>query len=299
MFGGDLTRKIRQMSEYLDDNAIAAALRIPLETVREIIQDHVNIVETDAGKETILQITTNPVYRQRVISVWRGRGGAGCSSIAIHLAYLLEQMMSVLLVDLSASNTGSDLGYYLRLPEYPNLEALSLSGQLSSAVIQAESNLWVLLPPTSGIIDSASVAQLATEARKDFDAVIFDLPNTDDEFVLKAVAYSNALVMVTNGLFREMNRSLARKNCSQKEAVLVANGYACDRNTRKDYAKVVEIPEDNYLQARMERGVFHKKGSPLTTGAEKIRDMLFEMRPPGEGCLGKIKQYLLAGVVGH
>ena len=156
MFGGDLTRKIRQMSEYLDEEAIAAALRIPVETVRGIIQDRVSIRETATEKETFLQIATNPVYRQRIISVWRGRGGAGCTSIALHLAYLLEQMMSVLLVDLGASGAGSDLGYYLHLPEYPNLEVISRDGRLSSAVIQVESGLWALLPPTTGTIDRTS-----------------------------------------------------------------------------------------------------------------------------------------------
>jgi len=284
------------MSEYLDEDAIAAALRIPVKTVRGIIQDRVSIRETATGKETILQIATNPVYRQRIISVWRGRGGAGCTSIALHLAYLLEQMMIVLLVDLGASGAGSDLGYYLHLPEYPNLEALSRDGRLSSAVIQVESGLWALLPPTTGTIDKTAVARLAAEARRDFDVVIFDLPNTDDEFVLEAVAYSNAMVMVANGLPQEMNRALTRKNRSQKETVLVANGYACDGNARCGYAKVVEIPEDKDLQARMERGVFYQKGYPFTAGAEKIRDSLFGMRPLEESGFG-IRR-LLAGAVG-
>ena len=129
--------------------------------MHDIIQDRVSISETATEKETILQIATNPVYRQRIISVWRGRGGAGCTSIALHLAYLLEQMMSVLLVDLSASDAGSDLGYYLHLPEYPNLEVMSRDGRLSSAVVQVESGLWALLPPTTGTIDRTSVARLA------------------------------------------------------------------------------------------------------------------------------------------
>jgi hypothetical protein len=299
MFGGDLTRKIRQMSEYLDEEAIAAALRIPVETVRDIIRNRVSIRETATEKETILQVATNPVYRQRVISVWRGRGGAGCTSLALHLAYLLEQAMSVLLVDLNVTAAGSDLGYYLRLPEYPNLEAFSRDGRLSSAVIQVESGLWVLLPPITGTIDKTLVSRLATDGRKDFDTVIFDLPNTDDEFVLEVLAYSNALVMVANGLPWEMNRVLARRNRAQKETVLVANGCTCGSNTRSEYDKLVEIPEDNDLHTRMERGVFHKKGSPLTTGAEKIRDLLFGMRPQEEGGFGKVMRHLLAGTVGN
>jgi hypothetical protein len=299
MIGGDLANKIRQMSEYLDEEAIAAALRMPVETVNDIIRGLVAIRETVNEKETILQVTTNPVYRQRVISVWRGRGGAGCTSLALHLAYFLEQMMIVLLVDLNASVAGSDLGYYLRLPEYPNLETLSWDGRLSSAVIQVESGLWALLPPTTGMIDKTLVSHLVTEARRDFDTVIFDLPNTDDQFVLDAIAYSNALVMVANGLPQEMSRVLARRNRAQKETVLVANGCRCSGNTRSEFDKLVEIPEDNDLQARMERGVFYKKGSPLTTGAEKIGNLLFGMHPQGEGGFGKVMRRLLAGAVGN
>ncbi len=84
--------------------------------------------------------------------MWRGRGGAGCTSVALHLAYALEQMMSVLLVDLNALAAGSDVGYYLRTSEYPNIETIAKDGPLSSAVIQVEPGLWVLLPPLfSGI----------------------------------------------------------------------------------------------------------------------------------------------------
>jgi hypothetical protein len=299
MIGGDLTKKIRQMSEYLDEEAIATALRMPVETVNDIIRGLVTIGETANEKETILQVAMNPVYRQRVISVWRGRGGAGCTALALHLAYSLERMMIVLLVDLNTSISGSDLGYYLRLPEYPNLETLSRDGRLSSAVIQVESGLWALLPSTTGTIDKTLVSRLASEARRDFDTVIFDLPNTDDEFVLEAVAYSNALVMVANGLPREMSRVHARRNRAQKDTVLVANGCACGGNTRSEFDKLVEIPEDKDLHTRMERGVFYKKGSPLTTGAEKIGDLLFGMHPRGEGGFGKVMRHLLAGTVGN
>jgi hypothetical protein len=297
VFDSDLTKKIKMMSEYLDYGAIAAALRIPVDTVHDIIKGNVSISKTETEKEMILQVAARPVYRQRVISVWRGRGGAGCTTIALHLSYLLQQVMSVLVVDLHVSGTGSDLGYYLHLPEYPNLEALSQGGYLSAAVIQVEAGLWALLPPTTGAIDKAMVDHLVAEARKDFDAVIFDLPNTDDEFVLEAAACSNALLMVVNGLSQEMNRALARKIYAQKEAVLVANGCPGGINTGREYVDVVAITEDKDLQSRMERGVFYKKGAPLTLGAEKIRDSLFGMRPFEGSGLAKMMRRLLVGAV--
>jgi MinD-like ATPase involved in chromosome partitioning or flagellar assembly len=295
--GNNLTKKIRQMSEYLSEEAIAAAFKMPLATVHDIVLGHLNISETVTEKETVLQVVTQPVYRQRIIAVWRGRGGAGCTSVALHLAYLLEQIMAVLLVDLQTTAVGSDLAHYLHLPEYPNLDTLSRDGCLSSAVIQVESGLWALLPGATAAGGNV-VARLITEARREFDAVIFDLPNTDDEGVLEAAACSNALVMVAGGTPQEMNRLLARKNRAQKEAVLVTNGYACGKKYGGSYATVVEIPEDNALQVRMAKGVFYKKGSPFTVGTEKIRDALFGSQPEAKN-FGKMMRHLLAGVAGH
>ncbi len=198
--------------------------------------------------------------------------------------------MSVLLVDLNTACAGSDVSFYLRQPEYPSMEALTHAGQLTQAVIQAEPALWVLLPPETGPIEKAKVSLLMTEARQCFDAVIFDLPNADDEGILESVACSNALVMVTTGCAQEMSRALARSNKSQKETVLVANGYACDAKTRKAYSKVVEIPADKDSQARMEKGVFYKKGAPLSVGAEKIRNALFGMQPQEKrGFVGRLR----------
>lgn len=292
MSGDDLLKAIKRMSEYLDEESIAAALRIPGETVHDAISGNIVIEETETEKETIIQIANPAVYRQRIISVWRGRGGVGCTSVALHLAYLLEQMMNVLLVDLNTACAGSDVSFYLRQPEYPNMEALTHAGQLSQAVIQAEAALWVLLPPETEPIEKEKVSLLMTEARQGFDAVIFDLPNTDDEGILEAVACSNALVMVTTGCAQEMNRALARSNRSQKETVLVANGYACDAKTRKAFSRVVEIAADRDIQARMEQGVFYKKGAPLSVGAEKIRNALFGMQPQekrGLNVIGRLR----------
>ncbi len=295
MADDDLIKKIKKMSEYLDEDAIAAALRVPAETVHDLLAGRASMSRAEAENQTVLQVQTNPVYRQRIISVWRGRGGAGCTSVALHLAYALEQMMSVLLVDLNALAAGSDVGYYLRTSEYPNIEAIAKDGPLRSAVIQVEPGLWVLLPPLFSGIEKGKVEHLAIEARKDFDVVIFDLPNTDADHVMEAVSCSNALVMVATGQPQEMNRVFARKNNAQKDVIFVANGYPCDSGVKREYIKVVEIPEDRDLPAKMERGVFYKKGSHLTAGAEKIRDLLFGMRSQDEAGFRKAMKMLLGG----
>ncbi len=297
MEDNELVKRIKQMSEYLvDEEAIAAALRIPEEVVHDVLAGRANMSSSETEKQSILEVQSNPVYRQRIISVWRGRGGVGCTTIALHLAYVLEQIMSVLLVDLNAAVAGSDVGYYLRTSAYPNMETFSKGGHLSSAVIQAESGLWVLLPPLFCGIEEGTVKRLAVEARNDFDAIIFDLPNADVGYVAEAVSCSNTLVMVTNGLPHEMDRVSARKiesqNQSQKETILVANGCSCDGESRRVYDKIVETPEDRDLPSKMERGVFYKKGTPPTIGAEKIRDMIFGVRSQEEGGFRKVVKLL-------
>jgi hypothetical protein len=291
-----LIKRIKRTAEYLDDvKAIAAATRAPEDLVRDVLAGREVMNRSEQGTQTILEVQTNPVYRQRIISVWRGMGRAGCTSVALHLAYVLEQVMSVLLVDLNVVAGGSDVGYYLRVSEYPNIEAISRGGPLSSAVIQVEPGLWVLLPPLSGGIGKGIVERLAIEARKDFDVIIFDLPNTDVEHVMEAVSCSNALVMVATGLPQEMNRVLTRRTSSQKDAIFVANGYPCDGGVEREYGTVVEVAEDRDLPARMERGVFYRKGSPLTVAAEQIRDTLFGMRDQDEGGFRKAMKLLLGG----
>ena len=296
MSGAELAEKVKRMSEYLDEEAISAALRIPAGTVRGILKGEVSIDagDSETAMQTLLQVSTTPVLRQRIISVWRGRGGAGCTSVALHLAYALERMMSVLLVDLCAGSAGSDIGYYLRLPGHPGALAPP-RGDLAAAVVQAESGLWALAPTASGSIDSDAVSRLAIEGRRGFDTVIFDLPNTDDDFVLEAVACSNALVMVAGGLPQEMIRIAARKSRSQKETVLVANGCPGAGVNRKEYDRVVEIPEDRDLPSKMDNGVFHRKGSPLTVGAEQVRDYLFGMHAPEENIFRKAAKMFLGG----
>ncbi len=67
----------------------------------------------------------------------------------------------------------------------------------------------------------------------------------------------------------------------------MANGYPCDSGVKREYGTVVEVAEDRDLPARMERGVFYRKGSPLTAGAEKIRDALFGMRARKRAASGR------------
>lgn len=293
-----LSDKVRRMAELLDEEAIASALKLPVETVRGILNGTVSLDEPEETEsKSVIQVSMNPVYRQRIISVWRAKGGAGCTSVALHLAYALEQIMSVLLIDLNLAEGGSDLGYYLKLSGYPNIDAIAQNHPLDSAVVQAEPGLWVLQPsvfPKKVALSKEIISKIVLEARREFDAVIFDLPNTETEDVLEAVSCSNMLVLVTTGMYQEMSRALTRKNKACKDVILVANGYKCTHEIRKAFEtnRIVEIPQDQSLLSRMERGVFFKKGTPMTSAAEQIKTMLFGSLSQDEGRFRKVMKYL-------
>ncbi|MGB9858601.1 MAG: AAA family ATPase, partial [Moorellaceae bacterium] len=287
----DLRDRVKRMSAYLDNQAIAAALKIPVETVVDILSGKADISEVPAqvSQPTIKVTSVKTAYRQRVVAVWRARGGVGCTAIAIHLAYMLKDMMRVLLVDLNTAGGGSDLCYYLDLPEYPHM--CSMKDNLADAVIEVETMLHVLQPPrraSEGEVTGELVEQLISYARRDYDAVILDLPNREDAVTRKAVQNANTLVMVTGGGYQEMVRlALLIADFRQKDIVLVANRCRPDVEVQKTLGveTVVFIPEEKDLARAMEERRFVRKGSALLKSLEDLRAKLYEVRQEKKGFL--------------
>ncbi|SHE97652.1 hypothetical protein SAMN02745218_01191 [Desulfofundulus australicus DSM 11792] len=286
--------KVRRMAEYLDEEAVAAALGVPVGAVREILAGRVEVKEDVKG--TLVQVASSS-YRQRVVSVWRAKGGAGCTAVAIHLAHVVAEVMTVLFVDMDFSVGGSDATLYLGLPDSPDMETFTRKG-LESAVVQVEPGLWALRPPAfpgSFQFGSEDVTRLVVEARKSFDAVVFDLPNRDDGYVAEAVNCSNAVVMVTLGFPGELVRAAARCGNLKKDVLLVANGYKCGPEALerfKDLAGVVELPEERGLEERMYSGVFTGRGA-FYDGIGRVRDVLF--RPRDGGLFRRVTEFFAKG----
>lgn len=81
MADDDLIQKIKQMSEYLDEEAIAAALRIPEGMVHDALAGRVSMSSSETEKQSVLEVQTNPVYR---------RGSFRCGGAGAGLAVLLS-----------------------------------------------------------------------------------------------------------------------------------------------------------------------------------------------------------------
>lgn len=294
----DLKERIKKMASYLDNEAIASALKIPVETVNDILAGKADIKEDPAAPvlPTIQVNSVKTAYRQRVIAVWRAKGGVGCTAIAVYLAFVLKDLMRVLLIDFNVAEGGSDLSYYMDLPEYPTMDLVR--DNLDAAVIQIEKMLYVLQAPRQKretFLSREFVSAVMTMAKQDYDAVIVDLPNMEDEVTKEAVRYANTLVMVTGGSYQELVRlALRAAEFSQKDIVLLANRCQVDKKVLESLGlnQVVYIPEDRELAGVMNNHAVPRKGSPFIKGIERLKEVLYE---ESRGRKGLIKSLFAAG----
>lgn len=281
----DLTEKVRELSKYLDDEAIAQALKLTPEAVRDILEGRAEIAQverSDYSGPVIHVSSVKTAYRQKVISVCRAKGGVGCTVIALGLAYSLSKEIKTLLVDLNLSEGGSDLSYYLNLPEYPHLGALT--DNLESCVISVEPNFYVLQAPKRASAEEQEVGQIITLARQDFDAIVIDLPNSQGEIVKEAVQQSNTIVAVTSGMASELLRLAAiLGTCFRKDVIVAANRCDLPAEAREAFAgkKIIRIEHDGSLARVFEKCDLPGEKSVFMKGIGRIKDAVFDREKKG------------------
>ncbi|QGP93381.1 hypothetical protein MGLY_27890 [Neomoorella glycerini] len=291
---GSLEEKVKHMAEYLDAEAISAALKIPVETVRDILDGKAQVLEVPGASKApaVVQVNSARVaYRQRVIAVWRAKGGVGCTSVALGLAWLLKDLMRVLLVDCSFDVGCSDLSFVLDLPEYPHLKAFEYGG-IAGAVINAEPNLDVLQAPRNrSEIDELSqdiLTRAVTSARTTYDVIICDLPNAEGPPVQGVLENANTLLLVTGGEDGEKSRLLARLagvNLKSKEVFLLCNresevnGPIAEVLSFREFA----VPEDPELARGLRRGQVFSANGPFMRALAEVRDAMYESSATQKG----------------
>ena len=137
----------------------------------------------------------------RLIAVTSGKGGAGKSSVSVHLAVALSQMSNkVLIVDLDAgmrcldimlgvsNNLIFDLGDVLN--DNKSIEEASL------IVPSSNENLHFLAAPLKEKINPAKLSEFVKNAANFYDFVILDFPaGTVDELYSALPRYTEALVV--------------------------------------------------------------------------------------------------------
>lgn len=137
----------------------------------------------------------------RLIAVTSGKGGAGKSSVSVHLAAALSQMSNkVLVVDLDAGMRCLDIMLGVSDSMLFDLnDVLKNDKTIGEAAIKVPSGngmLYFLGAPLKGKIDPDALNSFTSSATEEFDFVILDFPaGAVDELYSALPRYAEALVV--------------------------------------------------------------------------------------------------------
>lgn len=280
----DLGNKVYEMSKYLDNEAIARALKITPEAVQDILDGKAEIQEeAPTGGGPVIHIgSVKTAYRQKVIAVYRAKGGVGATVIAIGLASLLSKEIRVLLVDFNLAEGGGDLSWYLNLPDYPHMGASRTD--LEDCVVKLEPGFHVLQAPPHVTEEKERVGQILNLAKQDYDMIIIDLPNQTDGFVAEVLGQSTTIVAVTSGLELELGRlAAALSRFQRKDIIVVANQWDLPSEAEGLFAgrTILKVEQDNTLLSVFKKCDLPREKSVFLQGVAKIRDAVFERQKKG------------------
>jgi len=266
----DLHKKVQEMSLYLEDDAIAAVLKITPEMVRDIRDGTAEIREIPSSKNhyaPVVQVgSVKTAYRQKVISVFRVKGGVGNTILSICLAYSLSREVSTLLFDLNFSLGGSDAAYYLGLPPY--------SDQFST--IEVEPNFHVIQSSDADIAKIPELPEIIRAARNDYDAIVIDLPNVIQKWVGDVLSTSTSIIALTSGLELETARlESILVGYRNKDILVVLSPLVKTKDTPKDYP-IVELPHDPSIGKSFLNGEMPSEKTMYMKNMAKIKDLIFQ-----------------------
>jgi MinD-like ATPase involved in chromosome partitioning or flagellar assembly len=297
----ELEEKVRRLAERMSADlkreaivaAIAANMGLTPEVVEDILAGRAYVSELRAEEREAAPVvhvaSARLSFRQKVVAVLRARGGVGATSVAVGLAAALARDLKTLLCDFSFAEPVSDMAYYLGLDRRRDLPDLGLLGgdNLEECAVEADRNLYVLLPPRRAAPGDLEKAAAALEAaRRDFDAVVADFPAVFDlpeearpEPLERAARACNAAVAVTSGQPAELVRLAALvRRLEFRQVVLVANACSLPREAGDLFpgAALVRVEEDGQLSRSFERGELPREKGAFMKAMFAVKEALYE-----------------------
>ncbi|MDD3520721.1 MAG: AAA family ATPase [Actinomycetota bacterium] len=194
--------------------------------------------------------------KQKVITVFRAKGGVGATTVSFFIANLLNNIKT-LIIDLNFNEGCSDLGYYLNTPKTPNLTFFSESydkNSFQNCLISLDNNVDIILPPPSheisDKIDLKEIYTLVELARKKYDLMIFDLPNKINEFYLGITDISDTLLILSDESIGSLGRitEIVKKYIYDGlKKVLIINKIKNQSNIKKSIEVIRSYLKPDYL----------------------------------------------------
>lgn len=229
--------KIKRMSQYLDNEAIARALNIETDLVSGVLNGEAQMI-TEERRSEGLHITTfaKTSYRQRVIYVARAKGGVGATTVALNLAWRVAEKAKVLVVDTQAMILNETV--FSDFLDFARVEPYSLSGS-EPGVCELFDNLHYLPYPPQ--VREYDLDRIVLESRRHYDVIIVDLPDVDNVSVLKLAM---VVVYLFSGGVAESARMyrLICEGSKDRESVFVS---LIPRHPLSDTAKWIYLPEND------------------------------------------------------
>ncbi|KUK11521.1 MAG: hypothetical protein XD50_0304 [Clostridia bacterium 41_269] len=281
----DLITRIKMMSQYLDSEAIAEALHLTPEIVEDILSGKAEVEVREKQAETVRDTSIIKVssvrtaYRQKIISVVRSKGGVGSSLVAFGLSFLLSSDVRTLLVLMTFEEGISDLVYAVNPESIFNSYSADISTLKNAEGYNSISlgHNFDLIEIKSERIISGYIAEIADYAKRNYDAVVFDLPNKNsDPSVIEAVDQSTTLVAVTSGHMPEMVRLASfLAKYPQKEIFLIANMCPEPRIEGLTDFKKIKLDFDPSMNKAYREGEFPGMRFSFMKGMAKLKDMIY------------------------
>jgi hypothetical protein len=261
-----LEEKIKRLSRYLDEEAIARAVDKEVDFVRAVLSGEAVKVREEKQKDATIVQYVRSAYRQRVVYVARVKGGVGATTLALNLAWRISEKTKVLLVDTQALVMG-----YLVVSDVLDLlgtEPYEQSNWEDPETVQLSDNLYFLPYPR----EKDGLDRAVLEARRDYDNIIVDLPplsKPDD-----ALKSASVVVFLYNGGASEGKRLLPLVNyClqNQKEALYVSTVPYPPLNLRKETGE--SAGWTHLPRVKVKNGIFDPKDPAGRALTEIVREI--------------------------